>query len=106
MIPPISPLGTKVLDSFGQGLGNSLGDTVEPASGVGQSFASMLGDAATRVATNLQQAEQLSLEALQGKGDMRAVVDAVMTAEQSLQAALAVRDKIVSAYLEISRMQI
>ncbi len=29
-----------------------------------------------------------------------------MTAEQTLQAAIAIRDKVVAAYLEISRMQI
>jgi flagellar hook-basal body complex protein FliE len=106
MIPLIAPLGTKVLDGIGDGLGKLLGNTVEPAGGVGQSFAGMLGDAAGRVADNLQQAEQLSVKALQGNGDMRAVIDAVMTAEQSLQAAVAIRDKIVSAYLEVTRMQI
>ena len=66
----------------------------------------MIGEAATRTVDNLQQAEQLSAKALQGDGDMRAVVDAVMSAEQSLQAAVAIRDKIVTAYLEISRMAI
>jgi flagellar hook-basal body complex protein FliE len=34
------------------------------------------------------------------------VVEAVMTAEQTLQGAIAVRDKVVAAYLELSRMQI
>ena len=106
MIPLVAPLGTKLLDGVGQGLGNLLGNTAAPAGGVGQSFAGMLGSAASRVADNLGRAEQLSLEALQGKGDVRAVVDAVMTAEQSLQAAVAIRDKIVSAYLEVTRMQI
>jgi flagellar hook-basal body complex protein FliE len=106
MIPLIAPLGTKLLDGIGQGLGNLLGNTAAPAGGVGQSFAGMLGDAVSRVAGNLEQAEQLSVTALQGNGDMRAVVDAVMTAEQSLQAAVAIRDKIVSAYLEVTRMQI
>ena len=38
--------------------------------------------------------------------DTREAVDAVMNAEQSLQAAIAIRDKVVSAYLEISRIQI
>jgi flagellar hook-basal body complex protein FliE len=106
MIPLVAPLGTKVLDGIGDGLSKLLGNTAEPAGGAGQSFAGMLGDAAGRVADNLQQAEQLSVKALQGNGDMRAVIDAVMTAEQSLQAAVAIRDKIVSAYLEVSRMQI
>ena len=66
----------------------------------------MIGEAATRTVDNLQQAEQLSAKALQGDADMRAVVDAVMSAEQSLQAAVAIRDKIVTAYLEVSRMAI
>ena len=34
------------------------------------------------------------------------VTDAVMNAQQNLQAAIAIRDKIVTAFLEISRMQI
>ena len=106
MIPLIAPLGTKLLDGAGHSLGGLLGNTAEPAGGVGQTFASMLGDAAGRVAGNLEQAEQLSVKALQGNGDMRAVIDAVMSAEQSLQAAVAIRDKIVSAYLEVSRLQI
>ena len=54
----------------------------------------------------LEQAEQVSVKALQGEADTREVVDAVMSAEQALQAAVAIRDKIVSAYLEISRMAI
>ena len=74
---------------------------------VGGSFATALADAATTAIGNLQHAEQLSVQTLQG-GDIqtRDVVDAVMNAEQSLQAAVAIRDKIVSAYLEVSRMAI
>ena len=48
----------------------------------------------------------MSLAALQGKADTREAVDAVMNAEQSLQAAISIRDKIVQAYLEVSRMAI
>jgi flagellar hook-basal body complex protein FliE len=55
----------------------------------------------------LHNAESMSLKALQGADlETREVVDAVMSAEQTLQAAVAIRDKIVSAYLEISRMAI
>ncbi len=72
----------------------------------GVSFASLLADTAGRTVDRLKQAEQFSAEVLQGKGDMRQTVDAVMSAEQSFQAAVAIRDKIVSAYLEVSRMAI
>ena len=72
----------------------------------GGSFATLLSRAAGDVVGNLQTAEQVSVSALQGKADVREVVDAVMSAEQSLQAAIAIRDKIVTAYLEVSRMAI
>jgi flagellar hook-basal body complex protein FliE len=72
----------------------------------GNSFAAMVGEAASRTVGTLRQAEQVSVQALQGDADMRQVADAVMSAEQSLQAAIAIRDKVVTAYLEISRMSI
>ena len=70
------------------------------------SFSDLLSSLASGTVSNLQQAESLSMQALQGEADTRAVVDAVMSAEQSLQASIAIRDKIVSAYLEVSRMAI
>lgn len=76
------------------------------ASGV-TSFAAALATGVERTVGQLQSAESLSLNALGGKDiSAREVVDAVMSAEQSLQAAIAIRDKIVSAYLEVSRMAI
>ena len=54
----------------------------------------------------LQNAEQVSIQALRGDADTRQVVDAVMSAQQALQTTIAIRDKVVSAYLEISRMGI
>jgi flagellar hook-basal body complex protein FliE len=48
----------------------------------------------------------LSIAAIRGEVETREVVDAVMSAEQSLQAAIAIRDKVIQAYLEVSRMQI
>jgi len=38
--------------------------------------------------------------------DVRQVTDAVMEAERNLQAAVAIRDKIVTAYLDMTRMAI
>ena len=104
MIAALGPIGAKLAHGIGEGVGALLGNTAQ--SSAGTSFASMIGEAAASTVNNLQQAEQLSAKALQCDGDMRAVVDAVMSAEQSLQAAVAIRDKIVTAYLEISRMAI
>jgi flagellar hook-basal body complex protein FliE len=70
-------------------------------------FAAAVSEAANRTIHTLAQAETVSMTALQGGGvEAREVVDAVMSAEQSLQAAISIRDKIVTAYLEISRMAI
>ncbi|MCP8896804.1 flagellar hook-basal body complex protein FliE [Shinella daejeonensis] len=71
-----------------------------------QSFAQVLGDMATDMATSLKVSETKSFEAIQGKASTREVVDAVMNAEQALQTAIAIRDKVVTAYLEVTRMQI
>jgi flagellar hook-basal body complex protein FliE len=70
------------------------------------SFAGMLAEAAGKTVATLEGAEALSVKALTGEAQTRDVVDAVMSAEQSLQTAIAIRDKIVTAWLEVSRMQI
>lgn len=77
-----------------------------PKVGDGPNFADTLQMAAQSVVGELRSAEQLSMKALSGEADIREVSDAVMNAEQSLQAAIAIRDKIVTAFLEVSRMQI
>ncbi|ANT53357.1 flagellar hook-basal body complex protein FliE [Mesorhizobium amorphae] len=73
---------------------------------VGTSFAEALSHAASKTVNTLQNAEQVSIKALSGDADTRQVVDAVMSAQQALQTAVAIRDKVVSAYLEVSRMGI
>src|SRR5690606_23977487 len=70
------------------------------------SFASALATATENAVGTLRGAETLSLKAVQGEVETREVVDAVMSAEQTLQAAIAIRDKIVSSYLEVARMAI
>lgn len=77
-----------------------------PGQMTGMSFASVLGGMATDVMNNLKVAEATSFEGIKGTANTREVVDAVLAAEQSLQTALALRDKIVSAYLDITKMQI
>jgi flagellar hook-basal body complex protein FliE len=77
------------------------------APAIGQTtFADAVADVADRTIGKLRSAEEMSLAALKGEADTREVVDAVMSAEQTLQTAIAIRDKIVTAYLEVSRMAI
>jgi flagellar hook-basal body complex protein FliE len=54
----------------------------------------------------MRQAEAVSIGGVKGTASLQDVVEHVMSAEQSLQAVIAVRDKVISAYQEISRMAI
>lgn len=72
----------------------------------GLGFNEVMSNIAVNTVGKLQYAEQVSLDAVQGTANTREVVDALMSAEQSLQTAIAIRDKIVTAYLDVSRMQI
>ena len=72
----------------------------------GPSFSDVLQTLGTGVVNNLKGAEAQSFAAVKGEADTRQVVDALMSAEQSLQTAIAIRDKLVTAYLEVSRMRI
>jgi flagellar hook-basal body complex protein FliE len=107
MISGVSAVFPQLQIGNTDGGGGLFSSSAAPAAAdAGSSFAEMLTRAAGDAIGTLQQAEQVSVQALQGEADIRQVVDAVMSAEQSLQAAVAIRDKIVTAYLEVSRMAI
>jgi flagellar hook-basal body complex protein FliE len=72
----------------------------------GADFSAMLGGLASSAVGAVRSAETISIAGIKGQASVQQVVEAVMAAEQALQSAIAVRDKVVSAYLEISRMQI
>ncbi|NTJ41388.1 flagellar hook-basal body complex protein FliE [Agrobacterium larrymoorei] len=72
----------------------------------GPSFASVLGGVAQDAVDSLKKSEALSFAGIEGKASTREVVDAVMQANQTLQTAVALRDRLVSAYLDVVKMQI
>ncbi len=72
----------------------------------GESFASVLGNMANNMVGDLKSAESASFAGIKGTMDTRQVVDAVMQADQSLQTAMAFRDKLVSAWQDITKMTI
>lgn len=86
--------------------GRSEDKAITPGMQTSQSFSEVIGGMATDAMHNLKNAEHMSFEGIKGTASTREVVDAVLAAEQSLQTAVAFRDKIVSAYLEITKMQI
>lgn len=71
-----------------------------------EGFVELLSQTGSEAVQSLKSAERLSIGALAGEVDVREVASAVMAAEQTLQLSMSIRDKIVSAYLELSRMQI
>ena len=99
MIDPVSPLS----GSF------QIGGTERPANvggGDGADFGSMLSQLASNAANVVRNAEATAVAGVQGAATVQQVVEAVMSAEQTVQGAVAIRDKVVAAYLELSRMQI
>ncbi|MYZ46980.1 flagellar hook-basal body complex protein FliE [Propylenella binzhouense] len=76
-----------------------------PASGAAD-FGSVLAQVSAEAVGTLHAGEAAAISGIEGKAPVQQVVEAVMSAEQTLQAAIAIRDKVVAAYQEISRMAI
>lgn len=75
-----------------------------PSSELG--FDTVFKQVASDAIGTLKAGEAASISAVQGKESTRRVVEALMSAEQALQTAVAVRDKVVQAYQEVVRMSI
>jgi flagellar hook-basal body complex protein FliE len=84
-------------------------DALQPqsaGSAPGADFSQMLAQVAADATGSLRSGEAAAMAGIQGKAPVQDVVDAVLNAERALQTTLAVRDKLVSAFQEISRMAI
>ncbi len=77
-----------------------------PAASADQGFGGALERAMQGIVDAGHGAEGQAKQALAGGGDLTHVVTAVSQAELALQAATAVRDRVVSAYQDIMRMAI
>lgn len=84
------------------GLGT--GDTASAATET--SFGGALQAAMTNLSDLGHDADAKSVQALSGGGKLTDVVMAVSKAEMALQASVAVRDKVISAYQDIMRMAV
>jgi flagellar hook-basal body complex protein FliE len=79
---------------------------IDGAAASGATFDQVLGQVFNGVVESLQKGESAAVQGLQGNIGPMQVVEAVMGAQRTLQATLAIRDKAVSAYQEITRMAI
>lgn len=76
------------------------------AAGKSGGFGDMLQSALDGLQDSGRKAETQAMSAANGKSDMIDVVTAVAETETALQTLVAVRDRVISAYEEIMRMQI
>lgn len=74
--------------------------------GSGADFSSVLANVVQGAADQVKAGEAAAISGLRGQMPIQDVVEAVLSAERSLQTALALRDKSVAAWQEISRMSI
>ena len=101
LLPAVSGVGASTPVQGGAAVKSST-VVAEPS----DDFGSMLTRMAADTVSTLKAAEATSVAGMTDKASVQQVVESVMAAEQSLQTTLAIRDKVVSAYLEISRMAI
>lgn len=92
MIGPLSMIAGLGLEALQR---DKLSAPASPSQGSGMQFADIL-----------RQGEAAAISGVIGEMPVQQAVEKVLEAERALQTAIAVRDKIVGAYLEISRMQI
>lgn len=72
----------------------------------GTGFSNVLARAIQGVADAGHKADAESMKAISGQGNLTDLATAVSRAELALQTALSIRDRVVSAYQEVSRMAI
>ena len=99
------PLVTSAVTSL-LGPDQAASATKSVTTGGGDAFSSMLASLGSDTVGKLKTSEAMSVAGIQGKATTQSVVEAVIAAQESLQTALAVRDKAVSAFQEISRMPV
>ena len=97
--------GLSALNALTQSPGVAAPQAGAPAA-EGISFEDALGQAIGSAVDTLQAGEATAIQGIEGATPPMKVVEAVMGAQRSLQSVLAIRDKVVSAFQEISRMAI
>jgi flagellar hook-basal body complex protein FliE len=96
---------TTPVEPIGPGLGMP-SPTLPSPSADATSFGDMLSQVAHDTVSTLKAGEAAAITGIQGQTSVQHVVEAVMNAQSTLQTAIAVRDKVVSAYQDVSRMAI
>jgi flagellar hook-basal body complex protein FliE len=102
MIGSVSQLLSASVSSAGGVAQRSVAST----QAAGTDFSSVLAQVSTNAVDTMKQGEAMSIAGIEGRASVQQVVESVMSAEQTLQAVVAIRDKAVAAYQQISQMAI
>lgn len=102
-IPTLTVSPSSAVNAYARVQGGEL-DSPPNADGAG--FGDVLTRAIQGVADTGHKADTESMKAISGQGNLTEVATAVSRAELTMQTAIAIRDRVVQSYQEITRMQI
>jgi flagellar hook-basal body complex protein FliE len=106
IVDPINSISSAIASATRDTTETDFTPMISQAAPSGASFADFMNSVGTNFSDTMKGAEKTSMDGMLGKASTREVVEAVMSADQTLQTAMAFRDKVVSAYLEIVKMPI
>jgi flagellar hook-basal body complex protein FliE len=102
----LAPIAATAVGSLAEAATAALTQAPRAAEAAGASFGDVLKQFVAQTVDSVKQGEAAAISGVEGKASAQNVVSAVMAAERDLQTAIALRDKAVGAYQEISRMAI
>lgn len=103
----MSTITTNAAAAYARAAQMATGAGAAPAIGEqGKDFASLVKDAIGGAIDAGKEAEVKSAQHIAGQGELVDVVTALTAAETTLKTIVAVRDRVIAAYQEISRMPI
>jgi flagellar hook-basal body complex protein FliE len=100
------PLVTSALSSLAPALGATAPAAAASAASAGGDFGAVMAQVSGDAVKKMKAAEAASLAGIEGRASAQDVVQSVMSAQESLQTVLAIRDKAVGAFQEVSRMSV
>ncbi len=103
---PLAPIALNAIGPLAETAITSAPRLAAGAETAAASFGDVLQQFVGHTVASVKNGEAASIAGVEGKASVQNVVSAVMQAERDLHTAIALRDKAVAAYQEISRMAI
>jgi flagellar hook-basal body complex protein FliE len=104
-MPPINPANANAIAAYSN-TARAAVPNAELRPQPGPTFSNLIETEAQQALSTSHMAEKTSIAGIAGKADLTDVVTAVSNAEMTLQTVVAVRDRVIGAYLDILKMPI